>query len=329
MARPSSIEQMKQTIPEEDMRLLYPIPPSYSTVPSTTTTTTTTTTTHTTPSVFTNIPSSHNNATNININNNNLNHSGNNHQNTNLPNINNSSVVQTRRNMFSSITESITGSSFIFFIKLSLDGVRLAVILVLLSLSWNDPCDRPLRFILFLQGVLYLISFVAVLLNIKSATLNFCHLISFILMNYYFYTSETCNETNPTLYYLTLSILIIEYILNGAPCFCLCLLCLSLPCLLTLLRAAGIQQSGASEEAIKEIPSMKYYSGLVSEGNNNCSICLLDYQTDELVRQLPCDHYFHQKCIDEWLALNNSCPLCRQPPIKIEGDTQPNGAERV
>ncbi|XP_062074560.1 RING-H2 finger protein ATL20-like [Humulus lupulus] len=49
---------------------------------------------------------------------------------------------------------------------------------------------------------------------------------------------------------------------------------------------------------------------------NSCSICLTEYQPNDTVRTLPnCFHYFHSDCIDEWLRLNASCPICRNSPL--------------
>lgn len=48
------------------------------------------------------------------------------------------------------------------------------------------------------------------------------------------------------------------------------------------------------------------------EDEATCVICLCEYVTGELVTFLPCGHHFHKKCIDEWLATDKSCPLCKQ-----------------
>ncbi|KAJ1663544.1 hypothetical protein EV178_004877 [Coemansia sp. RSA 1646] len=43
----------------------------------------------------------------------------------------------------------------------------------------------------------------------------------------------------------------------------------------------------------------------------NCAVCLDDYNSGEQVRQLPCRHFFHIACIDPWLSLRSAtCPLC-------------------
>ncbi|CAI5458083.1 unnamed protein product [Closterium sp. Yama58-4] len=42
-----------------------------------------------------------------------------------------------------------------------------------------------------------------------------------------------------------------------------------------------------------------------------CCICLGHYKDGAELRQLPCNHHFHQSCVDTWLRINASCPLCK------------------
>ena len=46
----------------------------------------------------------------------------------------------------------------------------------------------------------------------------------------------------------------------------------------------------------------------------NCPICTELFQKQEEICILPCDprHFFHNKCIKEWLKGNDDCPLCRE-----------------
>ncbi|KAA8528235.1 hypothetical protein F0562_035514 [Nyssa sinensis] len=54
-------------------------------------------------------------------------------------------------------------------------------------------------------------------------------------------------------------------------------------------------------------------SGRLPKPNDGtCPICLSEYQPKETLRTVPeCNHYFHADCIDEWLRINATCPLCR------------------
>ncbi|KAI3741376.1 hypothetical protein L1987_59048 [Smallanthus sonchifolius] len=52
-----------------------------------------------------------------------------------------------------------------------------------------------------------------------------------------------------------------------------------------------------------------------------CSICLSEYNVKEIVRCIPeCRHCFHAECIDEWLKLKGTCPVCRNSPSPARAD---------
>ncbi|KAI5329177.1 hypothetical protein L3X38_028574 [Prunus dulcis] len=54
---------------------------------------------------------------------------------------------------------------------------------------------------------------------------------------------------------------------------------------------------------------------LPKPNDTTCSICLGEYQPKEELRTIPeCNHYFHASCVDEWLKMNATCPVCRKSP---------------
>ena len=45
---------------------------------------------------------------------------------------------------------------------------------------------------------------------------------------------------------------------------------------------------------------------------NTCGICIADFEAGDTTRILPCHHYFHKECIDEWLIKYSCvCPMCK------------------
>ncbi|KAK9129051.1 hypothetical protein Syun_017848 [Stephania yunnanensis] len=52
-----------------------------------------------------------------------------------------------------------------------------------------------------------------------------------------------------------------------------------------------------------------------SMDDDPCPICLLDYKPKQALRVMPdCNHCFHSDCIDQWLRMSATCPLCRTSP---------------
>ena len=68
--------------------------------------------------------------------------------------------------------------------------------------------------------------------------------------------------------------------------------------------------------AVQSLNKKKFEN--VNENNRameQCAICLQDYQDNDEIAELKCDqrHYFHSKCLEEWLHRKLECPLCKKP----------------
>jgi len=76
-------------------------------------------------------------------------------------------------------------------------------------------------------------------------------------------------------------------------------------------RRAGAP-SGASESEIAQLPSfvLPASSAYLSE---NCQICQERFAAGEHLRQMQCMHAYHRECIDPWLGINRTCPVCKMP----------------
>ncbi|XP_029117996.1 uncharacterized protein [Elaeis guineensis] len=42
-----------------------------------------------------------------------------------------------------------------------------------------------------------------------------------------------------------------------------------------------------------------------------CVICLMEFDAQAEVSRMPCSHTFHSRCIIRWLEIANICPICR------------------
>ena len=81
------------------------------------------------------------------------------------------------------------------------------------------------------------------------------------------------------------------------------------------------QQNTTLEDSIKpgcdcDISGKAIPKGLIF--TTDCVICLDEYVCGDIVKVLPCGHFFHQCCIEAWLlcgtgAKNRRCPVCRWP----------------
>lgn len=75
--------------------------------------------------------------------------------------------------------------------------------------------------------------------------------------------------------------------------------------------AARLAATGLKRRALERIPVAVYGEGAGIPATE-CPICLGEFADGEKVRVLPlCNHGFHVRCIDTWLAAHSSCPNCR------------------
>jgi len=126
--------------------------------------------------------------------------------------------------------------------------------------------------------------------------------------------------------------------------------CCCLPCIIAILYAVA-DQEGASEEDIGLLPKYKFKSiggsgkisgeksgpfggvmslstgessseRVLSAEDAECCICLSTYDDGVELRELPCSHHFHCTCIDKWLRINATCPLCKYNIIKSSNNAR-------
>ena len=70
---------------------------------------------------------------------------------------------------------------------------------------------------------------------------------------------------------------------------------------------------GADEETIKGHTVEEKFSGETDGGEvPTCTVCMSEFEVGDDVRKLKCGHRYHAACVDQWLKINKTCPMCKQ-----------------
>nr|GMD01701.1 E3 ubiquitin-protein ligase At1g63170-like [Ipomoea batatas] len=181
----------------------------------------------------------------------------------------------------------------------------------------------------------------------------------FVVGNVWIFGGHSSASDAPNLYRLCIVFLTFSCIGYAMPFILCAMICCCLPCIISFL---GVREDmngmrGATEESINALPTHKFKlmrtvseiseesgseveGGVLAAGTDKeraisgedavCCICLSNYEDNDEVRELPCSHFFHTACVDKWLKLNASCPLCKLEigaEIGAENEHSPLAAE--
>ncbi|KAL4574230.1 hypothetical protein LXL04_021056 [Taraxacum kok-saghyz] len=100
-----------------------------------------------------------------------------------------------------------------------------------------------------------------------------------------------------------------------------------------LMRKDG--QPPASQTSIDTMPSVEIKGTDELEClEGECVICLEEWGVGDVVKEMPCKHKFHGGCVEKWLKIHGSCPVCRhQMPVdcsdKKTGDEGVRGRREI
>ncbi|KAF5733011.1 E3 ubiquitin-protein ligase [Tripterygium wilfordii] len=198
----------------------------------------------------------------------------------------------------------------------------------------------------------------SVVKHLESANTMF----SFIwwVIGFYWVSAGGPNVTSdsPQLYWLVITFLAFDVLFVVICVAVACLIgiavCCCLPCIIGILYVMS-DRDGATQEEIDRLPKYKFHrvcdfekvdddiqepSGgimaecgtdmpskrILSEEDTECCICLSAYDDGTDLRELPCLHHFHCTCIDKWLHINATCPLCKFNILKSGNQS---GSEEV
>ncbi|CAH1431632.1 unnamed protein product [Lactuca virosa] len=77
-----------------------------------------------------------------------------------------------------------------------------------------------------------------------------------------------------------------------------------------LMRKDG--QPPASQTSIDAMPTVEIKgTDEIESLGGECVICLEEWGVGDVVKEMPCKHKFHGGCVEKWLKIHGSCPVCR------------------
>ena len=67
-----------------------------------------------------------------------------------------------------------------------------------------------------------------------------------------------------------------------------------------------------SMRVFKNLPKRK-----IGNSSKSCVFCMENFEMLDLIKVLPCKHYFHYSCLKPWFKKDTKCPTCRLDVIKF------------
>jgi len=70
-------------------------------------------------------------------------------------------------------------------------------------------------------------------------------------------------------------------------------------------RLASFQFTAATTNHLSDADAVKQSSGgdVGAVTQTSCVVCMSEFVNRQRIRELPCQHIFHLKCIDKWLKV--------------------------
>ncbi|KAH7332200.1 hypothetical protein KP509_20G075100 [Ceratopteris richardii] len=165
----------------------------------------------------------------------------------------------------------------------------------------------------------------------------------FVVGNVWIFGGHSSADGAPNLYRLCIVFLTFSCISYAMPLVICATVCCCLPCIVTLLsyREETRHVKGALPDVIAALPVYKFHRKGSSEGCKDetdsdsetceggifaagtereriisgddavCCICLGRYKDGVDLKELQCTHFFHVECIEKWLKINATCPMCK------------------
>lgn len=148
----------------------------------------------------------------------------------------------------------------------------------------------------------------------------------FIMIFGFFAVSQKgdCRKLAPVLWGVSVQIVTLRFAIWILPIFILtCMFCCFGTVLLMVSKFRKWRDRQKVLEMLDSVPKYSYKreqteygSATIPSDSADCAICLSSYDEGICIRILECNHHYHLDCIDQWLCLTPSCPLCKRSVLR-------------
>lgn len=90
--------------------------------------------------------------------------------------------------------------------------------------------------------------------------------------------------------------------------------------LIALAEFVGVEKRGFSLNQISNCLRSSKFGPEVGGIIDRCVVCQVEYEEEEPLVALPCEHPFHSDCISKWLQIKKVCPICATEPSSSPPD---------
>jgi len=80
---------------------------------------------------------------------------------------------------------------------------------------------------------------------------------------------------------------------------------------MTYEELAALEPVYVGAKSANTLPCRKFDGNPLPGEQTDCPVCLTSFNKGEKLKSLPCVHFFHKDCIDTWLSVGHSCPVCK------------------
>lgn len=71
------------------------------------------------------------------------------------------------------------------------------------------------------------------------------------------------------------------------------------------------ENSNFENKRLKIVINKDIFRGKIYKSTENCCICINNFEKDDMIIRLKCNHIFHENCLLDSINFSNCCPLCR------------------